>query len=155
MDEIIRVRQGRCSEYSAVLYQMILSLGWRARLIVDWTDHVWVEALLPARGRQKHKGAPSMLDSTVTARASRRSRVAIHKWIHLDPCEGAVDEPKLYHDWGKNHTYIIAVENGKVTDVTAKYTSDWNAALGRRELSQEKVRQILHRFRKKCHPQIV
>lgn len=39
-------RRGRCGEYSAVLFQMALALGWRTRLVVDWTDHMWVEVAL-------------------------------------------------------------------------------------------------------------
>jgi hypothetical protein len=30
------------------------------------------------------------------------------KWIHLDPCEAAVDKPLLYEEWGKQQTYIVA-----------------------------------------------
>jgi len=31
------------------------------------------------------------------------------RWIHIDPCEAAVDEPLIYQGWGKNLTYIVAV----------------------------------------------
>lgn len=36
-------------------------------------------------------------------------------WVHLDPCEAAVDEPLLYQSWGKNQTYILAFTNQKVS----------------------------------------
>ena len=38
--KILENRQGRCGEYSAALFQIALALGWRARLVVDWTDHM-------------------------------------------------------------------------------------------------------------------
>ncbi len=30
------------------------------------------------------------------------------EWIHIDPCEAAVDEPLIYQGWGKNQTFIFA-----------------------------------------------
>lgn len=32
------------------------------------------------------------------------------RWVHIDPCEAAVDEPLIYQSWGKNQTYIISYE---------------------------------------------
>lgn len=42
--------------------------GLEARLVVDWTDHVWTEYHSPSLGR----------------------------WVHADPCEAAHDKPLLY-----------------------------------------------------------
>jgi len=36
-------------------------------------------------------------------------------WVHLDPCEAAVDEPLLYQSWGKNQTYILAFTSHNVS----------------------------------------
>merc|ERR1712106_902417 len=47
----------------------------------------------------------------------------------LRPCEAAVDEPRLYAGWGKNHTYVVAVGSGGMCDVTAKYATNLTAAL--------------------------
>jgi hypothetical protein len=75
--------------------------GHQARWIVDWSDHVWTEDLLN--------------DS---------------QWIHLDPCEAAVDKPLLYQNWGKQQTYIIGFYAPNkhrypiIEDLTSKYTSD-------------------------------
>ena len=30
------------------------------------------------------------------------------EWIHIDPCEAAVNEPLIYQGWGKNQTFIFA-----------------------------------------------
>ena len=61
-----------------LLYRFLRALGHDARWVVDWSDHVWAEINLGGR------------------------------WIHLDPCEAAVDKPLLYEEWGKTQTYIIA-----------------------------------------------
>ncbi|KAL7534591.1 hypothetical protein ACHAWF_004878, partial [Thalassiosira exigua] len=40
-------RRGRCGEYSMLLYRMLRALGYdEVRWVVDWADHVWVEARL-------------------------------------------------------------------------------------------------------------
>lgn len=77
-------------------------------------DHVWVEVELPGRG-----------------------------WIHLDPCEAAVDEPLLYQSWGKNQTYILAFTREEVEDVTHVYTSDFEAAQQRRRVTPQEFDDLL------------
>lgn len=47
--KVLQTRQGRCGEYSTVVLQLALALGWRARWVVDWEDHVWVEIWVPNR----------------------------------------------------------------------------------------------------------
>jgi hypothetical protein len=112
---IIQHGRGRCGEYSMLLYRMLRALGYEARWIVDWSDHVFCEARLYGSS----------------------------KWVHLDPCEAAVDKPLLYQEWGKEQTYIIAfhappipilLRNKQdavaldpqmlIEDVTKMYTSD-------------------------------
>lgn len=29
-------------------------------------------------------------------------------WVHVDPCEAAVNEPLIYESWGKRPTYVLA-----------------------------------------------
>ena len=77
-------------------------------------DHVWVEVELPGRG-----------------------------WVHMDPCEAAVDEPLLYQSWGKNQTYILAFTRDEVADVTHIYTSDFEAARMRRKVPPEEFANLL------------
>ena len=50
-----------------------------------------------------------------------------------------MDEPRLYAGWGKNHTYVVAVGSGGMSDVTAKYATNLTAALERRQLSEEQM----------------
>ena len=124
---VLDKHQGRCGEYSMLLYRMLSSLGHEARWIVDWADHVWTEILL---------------DNS--------------QWIHLDPCEAAVDKPLLYEEWGKQQTYILgfyAPQNMKemkpnrfpaIEDLTKKYTShDMKTINQRREESAKEFDVIL------------
>ena len=74
---VLQAERGRCGEYSMLLYRMLRALGHESHWVVDWADHVWAEIYLNDR------------------------------WIHLDPCEAAVDEPLLYEGWGKKQTYIV------------------------------------------------
>jgi len=82
---VTSARRGRCGEYSMLLYRMLRVLGYgEVRWVVDWADHVWVEVWL---GEENNNNG---------------------RWVHLDPCEAAVDNPLLYESWGKNQTYIVA-----------------------------------------------
>mmetsp|Transcript_9277 Transcript_9277/g.17477 ORF Transcript_9277/g.17477 Transcript_9277/m.17477 type:complete len:597 (+) Transcript_9277:208-1998(+) len=124
---IVDSRRGRCGEYSILLYRMLRALGHEARWVVDWADHVWVECWIGG------------------------------DWIHLDPCEAALDRPLLYREWGKKQTFIIAfwapLRSGEasiiqdyITDVTLKYTSDGIAAISkRRHIETEVVNDIIRR----------
>ena len=81
-------------------------------------------------------------------------------WVHIDPCEAAVNEPLIYESWGKKPTYVLAYhstehssehsnmhssdhsDNGDnendsgergVCDVTDYYVSDAAVIAGRRQ----------------------
>ena len=111
---VLETRRGRCGEYSRLFFKTTEALGYVSRWVVDWEDHVWVEVGLPGKG-----------------------------WVHLDPCEAAVDEPLLYEGWGKKQTYILAFSREEVQDVTRGYTTDWEGALGRRTVSGEEMAGLL------------
>ena len=131
---IIDSKRGRCGEYSTLLYRFLRALDLEARWVVDWADHVWAEVLLEGDHGKR-------------------------RWVHLDPCEAAVDNPLLYQGWGKKQTFVIALyappkammedmkakELTKLTaplvqDVTDSYTSDSLAMIGkRREESEEEI----------------
>lgn len=106
---VMTSQRGRCGEYSMLMLRFFRALGYEARWVVDWSDHVWAEVQLGDR------------------------------WVHVDPCEAAIDQPLLYESWGKQQTYIIAFHPSKSTDndaatkkgesiciedVTQMYTSD-------------------------------
>jgi hypothetical protein len=113
-------QRGRCGEYSMLLYRMLRAMGHvqTARWVVDWADHVWAEIWL-----NDNKG-----------------------WIHLDPCEAAVDHPLLYQEWGKQQTYIVGFcsSNPTIQDLTFKYTSEDMKTIDKRrdETPQEFVASL-------------
>ena len=92
--KILSHGKGRCGEFSVLFTSLCLAHRYRARLILDMSDHVWTE----------------VWDST------RRG------WIHVDPSEKRIDDPLMYErDWKKNLREVYAFENGKVENVTKRY----------------------------------
>ena len=130
--KIVRYGRGRCGEYSILLYRILRDLGHQTRWVVDWSDHVWVECWIDSEG----SGG---------------------RWVHLDPCEAACDQPFLYQDWGKKQTIIIAFwlpqERGSqalecfspfIEDVTSRYTTDYLEVIqSRREESIETIQKSI------------
>lgn len=100
--DIIQSRRGRCGEYSLLLYRFLRALNHDARWVVDWADHVWAEVLIGDNntGPVEVGGAKSGVNEPYDGSP---------RWVHLDPCEAAVDKPLLYEEWGKKQTYIIAL----------------------------------------------
>lgn len=118
--KVLDTRRGRCGEYSVLALRMFETLGYKARWVVDWADHVWVE--ISMRGR----------------------------WVHVDPCEASIDEPLLYEGWGKNATFVFAFgKDGSVEDVTSSYTTHDQGLIERRRVSRgvnsSQVQRALHR----------
>jgi len=92
--EILAYGKGRCSEFSVLFTALCLAHNYRARLILDMSDHVWTEVW---DDRQK-------------------------RWVHVDPSEKRIDDPKMYErDWKKNLKEVYALENGQVQNVTETY----------------------------------
>jgi len=92
--EILAYGKGRCGEFSILFTSLCLAHGYRARLILDMSDHVWTEVW-----------------------DNRRKR-----WIHVDPSEKKIDDPLMYErDWKKDLRAIYAFENGKMENVTKRY----------------------------------
>lgn len=92
--EILKYGLGKCREFSVVYTAVCLASGYRARLILDVSDHAWTE----------------VWDSTRKI------------WVHVDPSERRVNDPLMYErDWKKNLQGIYAFEGGQIVDVTCNY----------------------------------
>ena len=173
---ILQERRGRCGEYASALYSIALALGWSARLVVDWTDHIWVEIYFgPCRRSDSAAslrcgigggggGRAGSHDARPEEQGARAAAARVEgggrqcddgRWVALDPCEAAVDSPGLYASWGKIHTYVVAIGGStrgesNVADVTATYAADMGATRRARELSDAALRDALERGRRRA-----
>jgi hypothetical protein len=150
---VLEHRRGRCGEYSMLLFRFLRALGHECRWVVDWSDHVWTEISLTAVGQHQ-------------------------RWVHLDPCEAAVDQNLLYQEWGKKQTYILgfylpptsqqtttgSIANGAlqsrsvfpmIEDITQTYTSDtWEDICKRRDESQDQVKLSIEKATQDLHDKV-
>lgn len=109
---------GQCEEFSRAGYALLASLGYQARYVLDFTDHVWIEVRL----RQGNT----------------------FSWVHADPSEGVLDSPLMYEQgWGKRLTMIFAFTPWSVEHVTATYTGDYQATVFRRGIPEETLQEVI------------
>jgi hypothetical protein len=92
--KILTYGKGRCGEFSILFTALCLAHNYRARLILDMSDHVWTEVWNEKQNR----------------------------WFHVDPSEKRIDDPQMYErDWKKCLKEIYAFENGNLENVTKRY----------------------------------
>lgn len=115
--KLLETRTGRCGEWANCFTLVCRSLGYEARHVHDWTDHVWTEVYSDSLGR----------------------------WLHADSCEMALDSPLMYEQgWGKKLSYCLAFARDHVCDVTKRYTQKYDEVLGRRtQFSEQQLSLVM------------
>lgn len=109
--KLLETREGRCGEWANCFTAICVALGYEARYVRDWTDHVWTEV----------------------------HSVSLDRFVHCDSCEAAWDTPLVYESgWGKKVSYVMAFSGREVVDVTQRYTQSYGLVLARRLLLSEK-----------------
>lgn len=112
-------RRGRCGEFANAFGLICRALGIDVRYVLDWTDHVWLEAYIPAHPNNS---------------SGSRNRDSRDRVLHLDPCERALDAPLVYETgWKKALTHVLAVSRYGVWDVLPRYSRRTPEVVQRRD----------------------
>ena len=102
--KIAEAKTGRCSEWSMLFGAFMNALKVETRIVHDFLDHCWNEALLKVH-----------MDSTLGYPIS-------------------LDHPHYYEqNWGKKYEYVLAFSKNAIEDVTQRYTQNLDAVIKRRE----------------------
>lgn len=114
--KLLSTRNGRCGEWANCFCLLLRALGIRTRYVWNAEDHVWCEVYSESQKR----------------------------WIHVDSCEEAYDNPTLYNrGWGKKMSYVLAFGIDGAVDVSPRYIVDKDKKLPRDKITENDLTKIL------------
>ena len=120
-EKLLETRTGRCGEWANCFTLMCKAVGFEARHVMDWTDHVWNEVYIASWDR----------------------------WVHCDSCENVYDRPLMYEKgWNKKLSLIVAATSEELVDVTFRYTSNKSSVMEARSkmFKEDWLRDCLHKI---------